>query len=80
MRGAGSSCFWRVKSSTHPKYHLQQPPPGGAAPHHFQPPDPRESTPGLTLHNKTLIDGVTEKEGNSCCFFCAALILALINT
>lgn len=51
MRGTGSSCLLRVKSSNHPNYHLQQHPPRGAAPHHFQPSDPRESTPDLTLHN-----------------------------
>lgn len=32
------------------------------------PSDPRQSTPDLALHNKTLIDAVDEKEGNSCCF------------
>lgn len=62
MRGTGSSCLLRVKSSNRPNYHLHE-----HAPHHFQPSDPRECTPDLTLHNKTVIDAVTEKEGNSCC-------------
>lgn len=52
MRGTGSSCLLRVKSSSHPNYHLQQHPPWGAAPHHFQPSDPRQCTPNLTLHSK----------------------------
>lgn len=49
MRGTGSSCLLRVKSSTHPNYHLQQHPPRGAAPHHFQPSDPQ------TIHTRSHI-------------------------
>lgn len=43
MRGTSSSCLLRVKSSTHPNHHLQQHSPGGAAPHYFQPLDPKQS-------------------------------------
>lgn len=70
MRGVtGSSGLLRVRSSTHPNYHLQQHPTlRCCTPPFSDPSDPRQSTPDLALHHKTLIDAVDEKEGNSCCF------------